>query len=227
METLSQRAKQLLTIAAVLVLLSLVGTSRALAQGSQEATSIRIGAPAKLELGQRATIQVVLVDSAGKPIAKARVLFISPLTFLNRSGDVVVAQTITNKEGQAIIEYETRSAGAITLSAEFRGDERYAPSNATVQINVTGSEQLYVEHVAVHIPGLNTPPFINPMISVSPGSGEAFYIAALWPAMTGCPIAAMLIVVWSLYIFVAVLIFRVAAASDRQNSASPASEVEV
>jgi len=225
METLKRWLKPFLALTIVCALLSLVRTSPALAQGSQEATSVRIGAPASLGLGQRATIQAVLMDSAGKPIAKARVFFTSPLTFLNRSGDVVVAQAITNKEGQAVIEYESRGAGAMTLNAEFRGDEHYTPAKATAQIAVTGRKQLYVEHLAVLIPGLNTPPFINPMVSLSAGSGVTFYIAALWPAMTGWPIAAVLIVVWSLYVFVAVLIFRVA--TDSPNGVSPTSEVEV
>ncbi|MBI3680398.1 MAG: Ig-like domain-containing protein, partial [Acidobacteria bacterium] len=202
------------------------GARSAFAQDAREATAIRIGAPASLEAGQRAVIQAVLVDSAGKPIAKALIAFTSPAAFLNNSGDAVVATAVTNKGGQAVIEYEARSAGRLTLKAEYRGDERYAPAQASAQLNVSNSEQLYVEYVAVRIPGLNTPPFVNPWASTRPGSGVTFYIAALWPAMTGWPIAAVLIVVWSLYVFVAVMFFRVAAGSGAPQDVSPTERME-
>ncbi len=226
MDTLNRWAR-LWSVIAVALLLILPATGTAFAQDGREATTLRIGAPARLAQGERGTVQAVLTDSAGKPIGKAVVVFTSPANFLNNSGDTVVGSATTNKSGQAVFAYDARNPGSVTLTADYRGDERYAPAQATAQIEVSGGEQLYVEHPAVHIPLLNTPPFVNPWAAVKPPQGLPLEISALWPAMTGWPIAAVLIVVWSLYVFVSVMIFRVSAAGRSADDAAPAAETEV
>ncbi len=200
-----------LTIAAVFIAL-LLAPRMARAQTPQEPTQMSIGAPAQASLGERITAQAVLVDSHGNRISKATVYFTTRATFLNHDDDVVLAQAVTNKEGQAVAQFENDFSGTITLRAEFRGDDRYAPSNVTTPIRAVGDEQVYVEHVGVDIPGLNAPPVIAPMVAVqSPVRGVSLLIESLWPSMTGWPIAAALIVVWSLYFLAVTLVFRVAA----------------
>ena len=203
--------KKGLIVAAILIAL-LPMPRAAQAQSPQEPTQMSIGAPTEMGLGERVTVQAVLVDSRGNRISKATVYFTTHTSFLNHDDDVVLAQAVTNKQGQAVAEFQNDFSGTITLRADFRGDDRYAPSNVTTQIQVLGSEQVYVEHVGVDIPGLNVPPIGTPMLAVqSPSRGVSLFIEGLWPSMTGWPIAAALIIVWSLYFIAVTLVFRVAA----------------
>ncbi|HEU5288257.1 MAG TPA: hypothetical protein VFV20_07635, partial [Candidatus Limnocylindria bacterium] len=64
----------------------------------------------------------------------------------------------------------------------------------------------------VRVPGLNEAPRAGVVL------GEANAVAAmgaqLWPALSGWPIAAVLVIVWSLYAFVALLVIRVARVEE-------------
>ena len=157
-------------------------------------------------------MQAVLADSQGHPISKAVVYFTTQQNFLGSTSDVVLAQAVTNANGQAVAEFTDNFSGAFALQAEFRGDTQYAPSNATAQIGAAAMAQVYVEHVGVDLPGFNVPPVGVPMASVqSPQAGIAGFIQSLWPAMNGWPVAAVLFLVWSMYLFAVRFVFRVAA----------------
>lgn len=190
--------------AAVLGLaLSLTALRVAFAQpAAPEPTAISIGAPATVELGEVITLQARLVDSSGGPVAKATVLFTTHTSFLNVEGDVVVAQATTDKQGLASAHWQVRRSGTVPTRAQFPGNESYAASEAVAQIRVTGDKQLYVQDPGVQIPGLTT----GPAFGQVPGSSP------LWAILSGSPIGMILLVVWSLYGLVAVLLFRVAAA---------------
>jgi hypothetical protein len=206
------------SLAAVFLLLALLLPNAVLAQAAQEPTTIRIGVPAEVYLGANTTVQAVLVDSAGTPIAKAMVYFIVPTTFLTGSGDMVVAQAITNRNGQAVAEFENDIEGSLTLRAEFRGDDRYAPSNAAAQLSVAGGGQVYVQQAGVQIPGLNQPPAAPAGASLSrPLIGITQNVPYLWPSMSGWPIALVMMTIWSLYVFVVALVFRIAAPTRKNR----------
>ncbi len=188
------------------------------AQSPQEPTQMIIGAPAQTNLGAPLTVQVVLVDSRGNPISKEVIYFTTKAAFLNDNGNVVLAQAVTNKDGQAVAQFADDFSGTITLHAEFRGDDHYASSNATTQIATIGENQVYVEHVGVDIPGFNVPPISAPVASVqSPLEGVSLFIQDLWPAMNGWPVAAVLLLVWSLYFFAVTFVFRVARMGSEKD----------
>ena len=195
-------------IARALPLLVLLGGAAGLALGGQaqadsrEATRITAAVPPEAGLGQLIDAQARLVDSSGAPIVKATVTFAMPLSFLEGSGDVVLAAAVTDKSGVANAEFELRSSGALTIHAAFGGNDRYAPSTASAPITITGDTQLYVQRAGVRIPGMNVAP---PAIPAA---------ARLWPEMSGWPIALVLIVVWSLYGFVALLVARISRAEE-------------
>ncbi|MBI4493005.1 MAG: Ig-like domain-containing protein [Chloroflexi bacterium] len=177
-----------------LLLLALAPPALALAQAEQEPTAISIGAPATATLGEVATLQARLVDSAGAPIAKARVSFVSPRSFLNADDDVVIAAGVTDDQGLASADWQIRTSGDVTVGAVFRGDEQHAASKASADLAVTGDRQLYIQEAGVRVPGLNTAPVAA--------------AAPLWPRLSGWPIALALLIVWSLYARVAVLLLR-------------------
>jgi hypothetical protein len=190
------------------------------AQSPLQPTQILIGAPATPKPGGLLTVQAVLADSQGHPISKAVVYFTTQQKFLGSTSDVVLAQAVTNANGQAIAEVADNFSGAFALQAEFRGDTQYAPSNATAQVAAAAMAQVYVEHVGVDLPGFNVPPVGAPMASIgSRQDGIAGFIQSLWPAMNGWPIAAVLFLVWSMYLFAVRFIFRVAALAGEDADA--------
>lgn len=201
-----------LTVPLLAALLLAMG-SVALAQGAEPST-LGLELPPRGALGQVAEVRARLTDASGAPIPKATIIFTAPLAFLQAEGDVVLADARTDENGVASAEIEARSEGRLTIRAVFRGDERYAPSSATAELAVEGSAQLYAQHAGVHLPGLNAGPAVVPIVrdgsvslGVIPGASP------LWPAMSGWPIALALIIVWSLYGFVVLLLFRVARAA--------------
>ncbi|MGZ6316527.1 MAG: Ig-like domain-containing protein [Anaerolineales bacterium] len=191
----------------------------AYAQNAPQPTQILIGAPATPKADGSITVQAVLADAQGHPISKAVVYFTTQQKFLGSTSDVVLAQAVTNASGQAVAEFTASFAGPFALQAEFRGDQQYGPSNAIAQVSSAGMEQVYVEHVGVDIPGFNVPPVGASRASVQSSDGIAGFIQGLWPAMNGWPIAAVLLLVWSMYLFAVVFVFRAAASSSEDVDA--------
>jgi hypothetical protein len=190
------------------------------AQNPLQTTQILIGAPATPKPGGLLTVQAVLADSQSHPISKAVVYFTTQQNFLGSTSDVVLAQAVTNASGQAVVQFTDNFSGAFALQAEFRGDTQYASSNATTQIGAAGTAQVYAEHIGVDIPGFNVPPVGVPMASIqSPQPGIAGFIQSLWPAMNAWPIAAVLFLVWSMYLLAVTFVFRVAAPGSDEADA--------
>ena len=199
--------------AVLLALLALAVPGVAFGDGATQPATISITAPAAAQFGQVVTLRARLVDGSGAPIANAPVFFTSPSAFfLGVTNDATVAQGLTNKDGLAVAQYEVRTSGWLMLNAEFRGDARYAPAQAGAQIGIDqAARQLYTEHAGVDIPGLTSPPFVGPiMYSAEPAVGPLAGLAARLPRLSGWPIPAALIVVWSLYATAVLRLFHVA-----------------
>ncbi len=191
------------------------------AQNQLEPTQIVVGAPSQTSLGQPFTVQAVLADSKGHPISKAVIYFTAPATFLGNTNNMVLAQAVTNKDGQASAQVADNFSGTITLNAEFQGDTHYAPANATAQISATGEQQVYNDHIGVDIPGFNVPPVIGgPQVSLHSQSGITRFIQNLWPAMNGWPVAAVLFTVWSMYLLAVRFVFRVATSGNEAGDST-------
>lgn len=195
------------------------------AQSQLEPTQIVVGAPSQATLGQPLTVQAVLADSKGHPISKAMIYFRVPTTFLGDTNDMVVGQATTNGKGQASAQIVVDFSGPITLKAEFQGDTQYASSNATTQISMTGEGQVYNDHIGVDIPGFNVPPVVGgPRASLQSRTGVVGFIQSLWPAMNGWPVAAVLLIVWSMYLLAVRFVFRVAALGNEIGDSASADE---
>jgi len=199
-------------VTALLLCLLLFAPQAARAQSQLESTQIVVGAPSQATLGQPLTIQAVLADGNGHPISKAVIYFTVSTTFLGDTNDMVVGQAVTNGKGQASAQIVVDLFGSVTLNAEFQGDTQYASSNATTQISMTGEHQVYNDHIGVDIPGFNVPPVIGgPQASIQSQASIVRFIQSLWPAMNGWPVAAVLLIVWSMYLLAVRFVFRVAA----------------
>ncbi|MDO8563076.1 MAG: Ig-like domain-containing protein, partial [Candidatus Limnocylindria bacterium] len=161
-------------------------------------TQIAVAVPSQVALGQTIEAQARLTDASGAAVPKATIAFTTASTFLGVSDEAVLAEATTDKGGVASAEFDLRAEGTFEVRAAFRGDDRYGPVTLSLPITVTGDAQLYVQRAGVLVPGLNAAP---PQVPAA----EPF-----WPALSGWPIALVLITVWSLYAFVALLVARIA-----------------
>lgn len=200
-------------------LLPVLAATPALA--APEVTSLTIVAPSSVTLGEPVTVQARLVGAAGTPIAGATVTFTTRFTFLNAGGDMVIAEEVTDRTGTATAEFAIRSTGEFVARATFRGTARYAPAQASAPLTVGGSRQLYAQEAGVRIPGLNEAPRIGQAMLGAPSAGILPLLARLWPGLSGWPIAATLLVIWSLYLFVVAQVFRVAGGAASEAGRRP------
>jgi molybdopterin-containing oxidoreductase family membrane subunit len=202
--------------AGMVPILMLAGTLAGLFLGGQAGaadpvtTKMQLALPTEAHIGQAIGAQARLLDDRGAPVAKALIKFTATLEFLGTSSRVVLADALTDATGTVSVEFDLRAEGAYQVRAAFGGDDRYGFSNATSTINVSGSEQLYVQRAGILVPGLNEAPVLGRDASAEPGATGFF--ASLWPALSGWPIALVLIVVWSLYGYVAFLAARISRA---------------
>jgi len=158
--------------------------------GSQQPTAIGVAAPGSVSLGQNVTVQAKLVGAGGVPIPKERIDFTTGTSFLQASGDMVLASATTDATGLAVAQFVARQSGSLTISAGFAGDGIYAAAKGNTQVTVTGNQQLYTQQAGVPLPGLNRAP-----------SSDLYLTPEVVPNwfLSGWPIAAVLLVVWSLY----------------------------
>ncbi len=214
---------RLLVLATVLSVLAFAPwTVRA--QNALQPTQILVGASAPSGVGSLVTVQALLVDGQGHPISKEVVYFTTQSTFLHHTSDVVLAQAVTNSNGQAVAHFTDDFSEPLTISAEFRGDAQYAASTATLGAGMVTGGQVYVDHIGVDLPGFNVPPVVAaPRAGIgSSDQGLAGFVQSLWPAMNGWPVAAVLLLVWSMYLFAVRFVFRLAALGDEPGDSPSA-----
>lgn len=207
-------------VTALALVVAAFSTPTVRAQSPLEPTQIVIGAPSAPDAAGIVTVQAVLADSKGHPISKALIYFTAQAKFLSDKGDVVLAEAPTTANGQAVAHFTDSFSGSVALSAEFRGDTQYAASSATVQTAPTGGQQMYSEHVGVDLPGFNVPPVSAPKASLGASQGIDGFIQNLWPAMNGWPVAAVLLLVWAMYLLTVTYVFRVAASGNEAGELS-------
>ena len=175
---------------------------RGAAAVGQEPVTVEVTAPANGNLGERITVQARLAAS-GAPVAKASIDFVIPTTFLNNQGEMVVARALTDAEGLATADFEARMTGALQVKAVFHGDDTYAAAaSATAPLNVSGSKQLFVPDIGIRLRGVNSTPFGG-----QNSLGHWF--------LSGWPIGAVLLLVWSFYAVAVFFMSRISADADR------------
>jgi len=206
--------------AVLLALLLLVALPLAALAAGSERTTLTIAVPPGASLGQVAVVRVTLSDATGQPIPKATILITAPLSFLEASGDVVLADATTDAKGVAIADFDVRTEGTLAIEAVFAGDERYAASSASATVNVAGDGQLYVQAAGVQLPGFDRSPgaILAPANNAQANVGVLSGLAALWHALSGWPIAVALMTIWSFYATVVGLLFRIGAAANEAEA---------
>lgn len=206
--------------ARILSILVVAGTAAGLLVGGQAgaddriATQLTVAIPTEVALGRSIEARARLTEVNGRPVAKAVIAFGASRTFLGTTDLAVLAETRTDANGAASAIFELRSAGTIEIRAVYRGDDGHAAAVADASITIAGDEQLYVQTAGVRVPGLNEPPQAGVVVLGEP-NGLLRFVGGLWPSLSGWPIALALLTIWSLYVFVAYLVTRIARAADQ------------
>ncbi len=213
----AERPRMAVAGARALSVLVLCGSAAGLVLGGSAGADDRapsrlaVGAPPSAVLGRTIQVEARLTDGSGAAIPKATIAFTVQRTFLGATDRSVLAEATTDAAGVATAEIEPRTSGPVDIDAVYRGDDRHAPAMASVTVAVGGDAQQYVQPAGVRIPVLNEPPGGTTVVLGQPGPLLAS-AARLWPALSGWPIAVVLLVVWSLYGSVALLVVRIARA---------------
>lgn len=199
----SRPALALFAVAAALPLLLAFGHATA---AGQEPTALAVTAPANATLGEQVTVQARLGMSSG-PIAKATVLFAVPTNFLNSPGDMIVGSGITDSDGLASVQFEARMTGSLQVKAIFAGNDTYAASSGTAPLSVGGSQQLYKPDLGIRLRGITATP-------IGEDSSVGHWLLSGWP------IGALLIVIWSAYAAAIFFMSRISAEGTAPVEAS-------
>lgn len=201
-------------VASTLLALALAGHSAAAAANPSR---LVLTVPATAGFGETIILAARLTDAQGGPISGARIVVATPMRFLNGAGDAVLIDSRTDKDGRVSGEVMIRAAAALELRARFAGDTQYDAAEVAARVAVEGAEYaLYEQHAGVRIPILNQAPGATE-VSLAADAGPAVLarMRELWPALSGWPIAAALITVWSVYAFAVSFLFRIRAAGAR------------
>jgi len=184
----------------------LFGHMQAAAAG-QEPSTLKVAAPTTVSVGQNVTVEARLTGAAG-PIVKAKVEFVVPTGFLKASSDMSVGTGITDGDGLATATFQARMTGDLQVKAVFAGDNTYAASTGTTPMSVGGSKQVYVPDVGIRLRGVTSSP-------IGQDSTVSHWLLSGWP------IGALLVLIWSTYGAAVFFMSRISADASNAPEVAP------
>lgn len=145
-----------------------------------------VRAPSEALLGERVRIEAVLTTRDGQPVEGAELTFLMPVSWGEwYGGEAEIGTARTDERGSAWITTQLRRAGPIEVHVSFGGDETYAAAERPVRLEIAGDDQLYTPDVGLRLPGVG-----------------------IWV------VAALLAIVWALYLLVGVRLLGIARAGE-------------
>ncbi len=156
-----------------------------------EAPRLSVEAPREAGLGDQVTLTARLVAADGSPVPGASIEFLTPGNWGPEiEGEIDLGEAKTDAAGVARLTFRAQRAGDLDVTARFEGDARFAPASAEAATQVTGHFQLFtIEMPEVSLAATRYGPWV---------------------------LAAVLALVWGLYLYVARLVLRIAEAPDLQ-----------
>ncbi len=193
------RLQAFLSVLAVSAVLAVVIPGRAFADPGPGETSLVVTAPEATNLGDTVTAQAKLTDLSGEPIEGASVTFSTPVEWNEEiKGEMEIGSAVTDSSGIAVINYDARRSGEVSIAARFEGNDKYAGTEAEAMVMVTGDNQLYVPKVGIQVLGLG--PWL---------------------------IAMVLALVWGLYFLIGTKVLAIARAAAEAAPAALATVKEI
>lgn len=125
------------------------------AAAQEEPTELTLILPPQTEAGVEVFLSARLTGPDGDPIEDEEILFTAEFEFLNVFDFVDLGTATTDEDGFALLHYDPRVEGEVTIFAEFVGGRRLAPAEASGTLQTTSVGQVYSELPPFHIPGAN------------------------------------------------------------------------
>lgn len=148
------------TLLIALALSLAAGVSALAMSGTAGASHVKveIEAPTQIAAGQTADVRAVFTSAGtGAPVAGAKVTFLLDTSFAGVSGQAVLGEAVTDKDGVAGIEYTPRSAGEHQIVVRYLAPGSSEPEEASWAHKVAApGQQLYRSTAGIRIPGLNS-----------------------------------------------------------------------
>lgn len=142
------------TVMLVVVAITFVAlTSSAAAQ--EEPSEITLVLPPLTEAGVEVFLSAKLIGPDGAPVEDEEILFTAEFDFLNVFDVVDLGTATTDEAGFALLPYDPRVEGEVTIFAEFAGSRRLAPAETSGTMETVSIGQVYSELPPFHIPGAN------------------------------------------------------------------------
>lgn len=110
--------------------------------------------PEQATLGDEVEVTALLRDASGRPVPRATIILWNSSEFLSVGGAITLGEAMTDAQGRVVFSYEARTEESITLNAYFPGDSRYSGAQASAEMSVQGSAQLYQSTAGIQVPGL-------------------------------------------------------------------------
>ncbi len=144
-------------------------------------TQVELSLPGEGKVGEEAIVVAVLAEASGSPLQGVEVVFYTPAEFANVSGEIEIGQSVTDEQGVASLVYTPRSWGEQTVIVRFAGDSQYSAAESSAVTLIEPGPQLHQEEAGVDVPGIG-----------------------VWL------LVAVLGVVWTIYLVIAVLLELIA-----------------
>ncbi len=138
----------LVAMAAVLSAALVVGAQSALADGPDgSGTSLKLDGSAVSSSPGRYVLTATLVSSSGKPIGEQEVSFYQTVDLLGTRSAFLGTAT-TDSTGVAALAYVATQTGGQSFVARFAGAKGLAKSEATAQVQIIQSKQVFEQPAA-------------------------------------------------------------------------------
>lgn len=154
-QRLFTRTKYLLSIAIVLLLMSVAMGYWSTASAQQSVPTINLGFEPSVVAGENILVSAYLTDPAGSPIYDVEIRFTFDSEFMNVSAPIDIGSAITDETGLALVLFEPRAEGAINVTATFAGTEVFTAATESKTLEVLPGKQIYRELPPYRIPGAN------------------------------------------------------------------------
>lgn len=173
---------------------------------------LSLGLPEKGIAGKNVSVQATLKKDNGDPISGARVQLLEDTQFFTQ-GQMVLDESTTDSHGVATFAYDPRQPGTVKLTARYTSDGVKPISEATADINVTKTGNLYIVQAGIKMPAP------GPQLALPLSGSQTYQVSVGGPGKVlrlpgGSMSWLMLFVlvlgsVWTTYFFVLYQTFRI------------------
>jgi len=183
---------RLLMVALAAVASLMIGTGPAWAGGDVE-THLTLTPTSATVDGKAVKIHAELRDASGAPVAGALLRLMVPVDFMGTTKNEIAAEATTGTGGKAVLRFAPAAAGSVGATVAYWGDRGYAATDAPVSVDV-----------------------MTPVVVYAP---QPVGLQAWWARsqMILVPFA----IVWSVYILVLVLAWRIRRAGAPEPEHAP------